>query len=632
MTRSPTGAPRDRTSPDAAGRPARSDRREPRCDRATARRRGAVAALGLLIALALPDATAFAQQAVERHPVPVTPSRPGAIVIDAATYGSDDTTPYGVNLSGVTLIGEADAVSTRPSPGIATTAAPAPDGKEAIRAALGTALSPFLGKPLSAHEVAALQAAVAGVYRSFGLPFVSVTAPPQEITAGVVQLRVIAFRAGKVTVAGAGGRQIADASSVEDGVRLRAGETIDARRLSEDIDWLNRTPYRRVGAVFSPGEATALTNLALEVTEGKPWSASLGWSNGGSSANGLQRYSIGGGVWLPAFGGTSLSYLMTMGDDFLAHPDRVALTDGHYPAYLSHAAQIVVPIGARRQISFTPDLVVTRRDLDGFTSIQNLTFELPFVYRTAVSNLLPGAYWGDLYGGVAFKGLERKVLLSGTTVTTGHAGLMQFTLGWADTITDRLGETALDFSLVGNPGATVGYSDDAAWSSYTNGRVTRGSYVYGVVNVTRRTTLPPLLGRDGFVWVSQFTGMISDAALPDTERFALGGGAGSRGYGFSDVAVDRGAIWRNELRLPTVVAPSVVPMTASLSPYLFADAAWGQDVSTKATERLISLGAGADLALSGNLTGSVGAGRAMTEAGSTKAGDWSVLGKMTLKF
>ena len=58
------------------------------------------------------------------------------------------------------------------------------------------ALAPFIGAPLSAHEVAALQAAVAGVYRSFGFPFTSVTAPPQEITTGVLQLRVLTFSAG----------------------------------------------------------------------------------------------------------------------------------------------------------------------------------------------------------------------------------------------------------------------------------------------------------------------------------------------------------------------------------------------------------------------------------------------------
>ncbi len=569
---------------------------------------------------------------IERHRVVVPSPRPSAITIDAATYGSDDTTPYGVNLVGVTLIGEDDAVLVQPADGVIVEAAPQPEGKGGLRAALASALLPTLGRPLSAHEIAALQATVAAVYRSFGMPFISVTAPPQEITDGVIQLRVIAFRAGTVTIDGTNGSSPPDADVIEAGIRLKSGDTIDGSQLSEDIDWLNRNPYRHVGAVFSPGEAIALSNLSLEVDEAKPWTLSAGWSNSGSNATGLQRYSVGAGVFLPWANGTTLSVLLTGGDNLLAHPDGLLLSDGDYPAYLSEAARVVIPTFARQEIEFAPNLVATRQDIDALTSVQNLTFELPITYRTAVSNLLPGHYWGDLYGVVTFKGLERKVYYSGSEVSSGSAALMEFAFGWTDTINDSHGQTAFDVSLVANPGATLANSDDAAWSSYTNGRVTNASYLYGVVNLTRHTQLPPLFGNDGFSLVNQFTGVFANTALPDTERLALGGTSGSRGYDFSAVAVDQGVVLRNELHAPALSTPADFSVTASLSPYLFADAAWGEDLSSKTSETMVSLGAGVDVAISDYVTGRFVAGRAMTDAGPTKAGSWTVFGQLDVKF
>jgi len=209
---------------------------------------------------------------------------------------------------------------------------------------------------------------------------------------------------------------------------------------------------------------------------------------------------------------------------------------------------------------------------------------------------------------------------------------MQFTLGWSDTIPGRHGETALDLSVVVNPGDTIANSSDADWSAYSYGRVTSASYAYSVLNITRNTDLGPLWGKKNYAWVSQFTGLLAGSALPDTERLALGGSAGSRGYDFSDVSVDRGAIWRNELRLPGLATPAGFGTSAYFSPYLLADAAWGQDLSTRASDTLISLGAGVDISIGGKLVGGITAGRAMTGAGSVTAGSWSVQGDLTLRF
>lgn len=578
----------------------------------------------------------LAQSAPERHLVPIpTPTGP-ALRLDQTSYASNDLRPYGVNLAGVALIGETAAVAVHPSPGVGIGDAPLPmwdpTDHDGLRAALAAALAGYVGEPLSPHVVAALQAAVAGVYRARGLPFLSVTVPPQEITTGVVQLRVILFRAGKIGVAVTGDAATgeADKSHVLSGVRQKVGDNIDARQLSEDIDWLNRTPYRHVTGTFSPGDATALSDLTLELNALKPWSVQAGWSNSGSADTGYDRYSIGAGVFLPWLNGATASYLVTGGTDFWRDPQTFWLKTGNYPQYLSESARVVIPTFARQQLEFTPDLVVQRQVLDAFTAVESSVVELPIMYRSAVSNLLPGTYWGDIYGGVELKYLERRIYFIGLPFGRGNAALMQFALGWTNTILDAYGQTAIDVKLETAPGDTLADSGNAAWSVYSNGRVTRTDYTYGVLNLTRRTDLPKQ-----FAWVSGLTAVVSDTALPDTERLALGGSAGSRAYSFSDVSVDRGAIWRNELRLPPIASvrgPQSLPLDLALAPYLFTDVAWGQDISTRKIDWLVSLGAGLDVALSDHLSGGITVGRAMTATAATPIGSWTALASLNVKF
>ncbi|OYW30838.1 MAG: hypothetical protein B7Z45_11040, partial [Azorhizobium sp. 12-66-6] len=152
------------------------------------------------------------------------------------------------------------------------------------RPALEQALSPFIGRPLSRKLISDIQAAIAKVYREAGYPFVSVTLPPQEVTSGVLTLRVVEFRTGAVKVSGAEAGTDADLAGR---VRAAPGQRISADALDEDLAWLNRYPYRSVNGVFAPGDDLGLSTLTLEVTPQKPWQAFAGWSNTGTHSTGF---------------------------------------------------------------------------------------------------------------------------------------------------------------------------------------------------------------------------------------------------------------------------------------------------------------------------------------------------------
>ena len=196
----------------------------------------------------------------EAQPVEVAPAVP--LAVDADEQG------LGVDLRAIAFIGADDPVLVRAGGEIDITRVARLDDP-AFRAQIAG----YVGRPISLAMIAEIEALVATHYREAGFPFVSVSTPPQEVSGGLLQIRVVEFRAGAVT--SNGGERISGERVVA-GVRLQPGETIDAARLSEDLTWLNRNPFRRMEAIFSPGGVLGETLLDIRVDESKPWQVSGG--------------------------------------------------------------------------------------------------------------------------------------------------------------------------------------------------------------------------------------------------------------------------------------------------------------------------------------------------------------------
>lgn len=584
---------------------------------------GASAALAAFL---LASSQAVAQSAIERHLPAQADVEPSSVSVGEQDFGEASETPLGVDLAGIHLIGDTDAVASRPAIGVTGLSDTTIDA-----AGLSKALDPFLGKPLSLALARDIQAEIARVYRKEGYPFVSVTLPPQEITRGVLQVRVIEFKSGAVNVKGVSPKE---ARFVRSSLRTNRGERIDARALQEDLDWLNRSPYRRAEGVFQPGETAALSDLDVTVRAKRPWQVFSGWSNSGSDATGRNRFFVGGNAGLPWLGGPWISYQATASDDIWSDPGMLVPRKGNYPSYLSHAGRITIPTFARQDLEIAPALVATSEQPNRFFTIENTTFELPVIYRSAVSNILPGHYWGDVYGGLEFKRLERNTLFNGTSVAKGSAELFQLVLGWSGDFKDRWGQTAVDIRVKANPGGVVGGNDAATWQSFSNGRITDLSYAYLALDLNRATRLP-----GGFSWIASISGTLSAEPLPDTERISLGGRYAVRAYNYDDVSVDSGVIWRNELRLPSISLLKKLPgggWIAStgdrFSPYVFADLGFGTDHTTDRNTTLGGLGAGFDYNVADTFTANFFAGVALNDAGQTQTGDWNVQGAITARF
>jgi hemolysin activation/secretion protein len=531
----------------------------------------------LLWAIALAPCAAQAQ-VIERN-LPAQSAPPPAVIIGPADLqaNSDDTT-LAPAVRQIVVLGAEDASLDGAGPAVASglLLERAPDGQ---RIHFTRPLARFLGQPLSRKRISQIEAAIVTAYRRAGRPFVDVSTPPQDIGKGRLQIRVVEFRLGHVKVTGT---TPADAAHVKASVRAQPGQPIDADLLSQDLDWLNRYPFRTLSATFSPGEALGQTNLTLSATRGRPYSVYAGYANSGSPATGEDRYFVGALVGLPMLRDATASYQLTGSRDFWDDHGRV-LDDPH-PLYLGQGGRLAIPTAPRQALELTISAVETNQPAQVFV-IRSVTTEATLGYRIAASDLwrvLPG----DLNAGIEAKRQHRDTLFGTVSVASGAISVYQAFVGWSGNWTDAYGHTAVDATIHVSPGGLSPGDRSAAYQAFTFGRVRHADYTVVNADFNRVTNLPwrLLLSNDVS---AQFGGV----PLPDSERIALGGAQAVRGYTLDDGAYDDGITLRNALRLkgPAVFENGLMTLDP---PFLIGDIGAARDAATRRSRTLSGVGVG----------------------------------------
>jgi hemolysin activation/secretion protein len=582
-------------------------------------------AVGVALTAAFAGARGVQAQALERNLPPQPQAAPAQIAPPPAPPSDQDATPIGPDLRAIVLIGPAEAAHAGPIEGIDARAARRLSPRRAT-----ASLQVFLGRPLSRRLIARVQAAIAQDYRRAGYPFVSVSTPAQELTDGVLQVRVIEFHFGQVTVKGA---KRTPAAYLKSRIRAQPGSPIASEDLSEDLDALNRYPFRRVDAAFTPGAELGQSDVILNVTETKPWSAYAGYANSGSPSTGWDRYLVGGQI------GGLLGRDSLVSDQFTASADALfdksrLFNGASHPRYISDAISLVAPVNPRGQIEASFDWVatseVTNQVQNGVSTpftLRQTTFEGRIGYRFALSNL--GSFlsgWGDARFGVEAKHQESETLFGGARAADLSVEVYQAYLGYSKSETDALGHADLDLVAHISPGYLGAANGKVQALLFSQGRVDDVRYAYLGLTYNRATTLPLGLGL-----TTQLIAQYSPRPLQGTEQMGIGGQSLVRGYVLDDGAYDQAVVLRNELRGPAVrLGPAGV--ADLLSPYLFVDAGSGQDQKTRHTVSAASAGLGADYQLAGHISVGLDAAYALNHAVETRAGDWRLETRATLTF
>ncbi|MDQ1231597.1 hemolysin activation/secretion protein [Sphingomonas sp. SORGH_AS 879] len=558
---------------------------------------------------------ALAQTAVERNlpPAPAAPN-PGLVVPDAVPAQQDDT-PLGATLRAIVLLGDGE----RP-----VEAAGVADGVDAGRVAIlnndgaRRVLRRFLGQPLTRRRIAEIEAEIARLARATGRPFISLSTPEQEITGGVLQIRVTEFRLGSLKVTGV---STAEAERIGRALRVAPGEPINSRALSEDLAWLNRLPVRDTSARFAPADAAGRTDLTVVVEEPRQFRLYAGSSNTGSQSTGLARLFVGAVADIRLLPGAYISYQLTGSRDLLIDEGRFFAPKR--PRYVAQGARVAIPTFARENVELTFSDSLTNQHPNALFTVRQRTTELTLAYRSALSNAGLPAGFGDMLFGIELKRQHRTVLFGPLTALDVSADIRQYMVGWSRDWFGNGEQGSANIAVHVSPGGSA-----AELAAITNGRTRNSRFGY----VTFDLRHVQRLTRDLSLTQSA-TLQYAKSALPLSTQIGLGGDGLARGYTTDDGAFDTGFVLRNDLNLPvTSLFAKGGPNGDVLAPRVFFDLAYGLDRITHQSSTLVSAGLGGDYRMGRAFTLGVDGGWALTNGLRSRAGSPRVQARASLSF
>lgn len=400
--------------------------------------------------------------------------------------------------------------------------------------AFRSAVAPYIGRPLLLSDLDEIRSLARAEYVRAGKPFLDVSAPPQNVTTGVVQIVVTQYRLGAVTVSGA--QHFSD-DVIRRPLTLKEGDRLSLSMIQEELDRLNENPFVSVNAVFQPGKATGETDLVLQATDRTPVRVYGEVDNRGFRQLGIWQYEAGVN-WGNAFGaGHILSYQLTRS------------FEGRFTA---HSASGVFGIAPKSKLLvFGSHSTVRPKIAEGFDNVGH-SGQASVRYSRTIPRL--AGFNASLQAGYDYKFTDNNLEFAGIEVLDSAIEIHQFPVNVIINMTDRLGQTTLSNDLVFSPGDLSDKNTDAAFETLVPGA--KANYVYDRLSVTRTTRLPR-----NIAWVLRGSVQVASGNLPNSEQMGGGGAGSARGY-YPDTAVgSTGVILNTELRLAPFSPSALVSKT-----------------------------------------------------------------------
>lgn len=398
---------------------------------------------------------------------------------------------------------------------------------DVIPAGVIEAAEAYLGQPVSLASLDRLTRDMVLAFRDAGIPVVNVVVPPQDVTNSVIQILAVVGRLGETTVEGATSNPEYYAS----GFPVAKGEVIEEAAVVNHLRWKSRRQNRRVDAIYSPGASFGETDIALDVTETKPWSVFLGADSSGPGTSGDYRF----------FGGVVVNDIFTMADE-LSY--QFTTSEDGIDALNSHVLQYTLPVWDRTDFQITGAYVESSAGNAVAGVTDGLSTQLTGTFITQLDEH-GGFYWDsrfgfdykssdssfDFGGGITIPGAETEVgqffgLLEGERVM-GRSRTNVFAGIWVspgDMFSDN---TDSDFNA-----ARAGASAD---------------YVYARGGIEHRIDF-----ENEWTFAFEAEGQIANERLIASELFYLGGINSVRGFQENVIRGDNGVFASAELYLPSV--------------------------------------------------------------------------------
>lgn len=401
-------------------------------------------------------------------------------------------------------------------------------------------ITPFLEAPVTINQLRELVRTVIQYYRTLDMPVVDVIVAEQDITVGVVQLLVVEGRLEDVMVEG--NRWFSD-DLISRHIRIKRAERILSKPLIEDVNYLNRNPFRRIKVVFEKGEEEGFTDLVLQTEDRFPVRIYTGYEDTGNDLTGEERLLFGAN-WGNAFLlGHTLSYQYTASSDFNTQE--------------SHSIFYTVPVrrydtwNAYFSLSTADDAELDRSVAGGLLQILNgkttqagtdYRFGLPSPNKNFIHGIAPGFSYKQVYN-------ELEQISPYNRVRKELVEVLQWSLTYDAFMQDPIGYTRFDATAYHSFGNWTSLNGADEFDSNIGPSGSRAgadpNYSYLKLYLERVFILPWDFEAHG-----RLTWQFSDSNLLATEQMGFGGYNSIRGYTEAEVRGDEGYFFNLEMRTP----------------------------------------------------------------------------------
>lgn len=458
------------------------------------------------------------QEQLRTPPPAVPPTAPGIRIEPPRAQPAADTPPFfvaGFRVSGATLFSQAE-----------------------LLAILGDA-----GRPLTLGEIQARAEKLTAHYKDRGYVVARALVPVQDVRDGIVEIRVLEGRYGRIDIRNASELSETRIRAVL-GDSVREDALVHGPSLERGVLLLSDLAGIQPRATLQPGASAGLTDLVLEIAAGSAFEADAAADNFGSRFLGRNRL----------LAGVTLSSPLNIGDRASA---RIA-TSGEklLSLRLAHEA----PLGGSG-LRAGPYLSRTTYELGAdFAALQasgsalsvGLAANYPIV-RSSRLNI-------RALGGAEARTLEDRIGAT-ATVNDKRATLLQFGLS-GEARDDFLAGGITALQLLATSGELRIRTPDLATTDAAGAR-TQGHYGKLVASLSRVQGL-----NEAWRLSLAYTVQRASRNLDSSEKMSVGGMIGVRAYPAGEAAGDDVQLLQAELRYAGWAL-----LDGQLSPFVFFDAA-----------------------------------------------------------
>lgn len=440
------------------------------------------------------------------------------------------------------------------------------------------AVGPLAGTGKSYADIQKALDALDLAYRKAGFSSVHVRVPEQELTGGVVIIRVSESTIGSVAVAG---NKHFDDANIRSSLRvLQPAEALNLRALSEAIQLANDNPAKQVEVTLGSGAQDNTVDARVAVTDRAPMRVSLTVDNTGTPASGTWRT------------GVALQHANLFNRDHVATIAYTTSPDSPHGVHVNlWSVGYRVPL---YDFGDSLDLVYGNSSVNTPGASPTLGGLLGIVGKGDVAGVRwnhflarQGNYTSKVVAGVDHKDINSRCSVNGVEVsyapptppisTCVPYATMPIGVTYAGRLQTARGLVDVSAGLVRNVGIGTRYTND-------NGRTDRYSYL----TPGNRNT------RDGFLMlrgaVSFFTtfasdwqtrlaanGQLASDPLVASEQFGLVGSTSVRGFNERVLGADSGVVANAELFTPELGGHGI---PGSLRLLAFYDIGRGHNLAT----------------------------------------------------